>query len=406
MNHITAIALILVMATQQPQTRADEVATSPTSDLQSGFRVATFNISFNRPKQGQLAADLMGTSQQAIKVARIIRTIQPDIVLLNEFDYDQHQRSLKLFQQKYLEAKLPVASADQASLPAAVYPFSYINTVNTGEPSGLDIDKNGKPGGPGDAFGFGQFPGQYGMVVLSKYPILTEQARTFQNLLWASMPNAAAPLADDGQPWYPAAIWNGLRLSSKSHWDVPVKVGDRVVHILASHPTPPAFDGPEDRNGKRNHDEIKLWAEYLTNQNTDWLVDDSGKAGGLPETQAFVIVGDLNADPADGGSHQQAIMQLLRHPRINCSFRPRSDGAVQASATQKKVNLKHRGQPDFDTADFSDGAVGNLRADYVLPSTQFVVKSGGVFWPTAGEPLADDIDCTDHRLVWLDLTWN
>jgi hypothetical protein len=59
-----------------------------------------------------------------------------------------------------------------------------------------------------------------------------------------------------------------LRLSSKSHWDVPIDIplGDGVtkrVHMLLHHPTPPAFDGEEGRNLRRNHDEIRLFADYV-----------------------------------------------------------------------------------------------------------------------------------------------
>ena len=54
-----------------------------------------------------------------------------------------------------------------------------------------------------------------------------------------------------------------FRLSSKSHWDVPIRIGRETVHFLVSHPTPPVFDGPEDRNGTRNHDEIRFWADYV-----------------------------------------------------------------------------------------------------------------------------------------------
>ncbi|MGV2338699.1 MAG UNVERIFIED_CONTAM: endonuclease/exonuclease/phosphatase family protein [Planctomycetaceae bacterium] len=93
-----------------------------------------------------------------------------------------------------------------------------------------------------------------------------------------------------------------FRLSSKSHWDVPVEIGNHVLHVLASHPTPPAFDGAEDRNGRRNHDEIRLWHDYLTPEASSWIQDDSGKSGGLPADASFVILGDLNADPIDGGS--------------------------------------------------------------------------------------------------------
>ena len=37
---------------------------------------------------------------------------------------------------------------------------------------------------------------------------------------------------------------HGFRLSSKSHWDVPLSIGGRTVHFLVSHPTPPVFDDP------------------------------------------------------------------------------------------------------------------------------------------------------------------
>ncbi len=64
-----------------------------------------------------------------------------------------------------------------------------------------------------------------------------------------------------------------MRLSSTSHWDVPVYVG-RVVHVLAAHPAAPALDGPEDRNGLRNADEIRFWADYVAGPGAAWIVDD------------------------------------------------------------------------------------------------------------------------------------
>ena len=39
------------------------------------------------------------------------------------------------------------------------------------------LDQNGTVGGAGDAWGFGQFPGQYGMAVLSRYPLAAEEAK-------------------------------------------------------------------------------------------------------------------------------------------------------------------------------------------------------------------------------------
>ena len=54
---------------------------------------------------------------------------------------------------------------------------------------------------------------------------------------------------------------------------------------------------------------------------------------------------------------------------------------------------------------------GNLRADYVLPRKNLRISDAGVFWPTGpdhpffyltgnGFPVV----CSDHRLVWVDVT--
>ena len=98
-----------------------------------------------------------------------------------------------------------------------------------------------------------------------------------------------------GKNWYNEQEWQNIRLSSKSFWDLPISVNNKTVHILASHPTPPVFDGLEDRNGKRNHDEVRLVADYINN--ADYIYDDKGKKGGLNAQSRFVILGDLNAAP-------------------------------------------------------------------------------------------------------------
>ena len=129
----------------------------------------------------------------------------------------------------------------------------------------MDLDRNGKVAGGNDAFGFGLHPGQYGMLVLSRFPIDAGSVRTFQMLAWKDLPGAASPVDPaTGAAWYPPEVWAQLRLSSKSHWDVPVRTPLGTIHFLVHHPTPPVFDGPEDRNGQRNRDEIRLWAEYIS----------------------------------------------------------------------------------------------------------------------------------------------
>lgn len=367
------------------------------------IRVATFNCSLNRSSEGRLVSDLRtGQDAQAIEVAAILRRIRPDIVLLNEFDFDSSAQAIELFRTMYLN----VTSDTGDTQPPLQYDDYYAAPSNTGVPAGRDLDHDGRSDGPGDAFGFGRFPGQYGMVVLSRFPIDKPAVRSFQKFLWKDLPNAAVPVnPSDNKPWYTADEWQVLRLSSKSHWDIPIRVSGVTLHILASHPTPPAFDGPEDRNGKRNHDEIRLWAEYITAgaSPSPWLRDDQGRSELLPASAYFVILGDQNADPNDGNSHQQAIQQLLTHPRINAQFVPVSDGAVAASVAQAGLNLQHIGPPGADTSDFNDQSVGNLRVDYVLPARDLRVLQGGVFWPAPGQSGDDLVDCSDHRLVWLDL---
>ncbi len=250
------------------------------------------------------------------------------------------------------------------------------------------------------------------MAVLSKYPIVEEDVRTFQHFLWKDMPGALLP--DDPNTaapadWYSPAELDVFRLSSKSHWDIPVEVGGNTLHVLASHPTPPTFDGVEDRNGLRNHDEIRFWADYVQpGPGSDYIYDDAGATGGLAPGESFVILGDQNADPLDGDSVDAAIDQLLGHPRITDPL-PTSAGAVEAAALQGGANLAHEGDPKYDTADFNDNpAPGNLRADYVLPSRDLRVTDAAVFWPVAADPLSAltgnfPFPSSDHRLVWVDL---
>lgn len=368
-------------------------------------RFATFNASLNRSEAGQLIADLSTRDNaQARAVAEIIQRSAPDVLLLNEFDYDQDAAAVRLFLKNYL-------FVSQNGARPVFYKHIYLAESNTGIASGLDLNRDGQVGGPDDAYGFGFFPGQYGMVLLSKFPIKRNNVRTFQRFLWKDMPGALLP--DDENTsvvgdWYSDQALNRFRLSSKSHWDVPLLIRGNVVHVLVSHPTPPVFDGPEDRNGRRNHDEIRFWADYVSPAQSAYIYDDQGRFGGLAAGEHFVIMGDMNADPVDGDSTGDPVDQLLTHPLINTAKTPVSRGAVEASFVQGGANAEQTNAPDFDTADFADSAPGNLRVDYVLPSLQLHVEEAGVFWPLSGEPdfaLVGNypFPASDHRLVWVDI---
>lgn len=415
-------------------------------------RFATFNASLNRDATGQLLSDLgnpLATSvsatvakriQQAHNVAEIIQRVNPDILLVNEFDFDQNgiagsssipsalgysSQAAQLFQDNFLSASH--GNAVRGVTSAINFAYRYTPTTNTGIASSLDLDNSGTIGGGNDAYGFGNFAGQYGFTVYSKYEIVG--VRSFQNFLWKDMPgnlltNDTSSGANNLANYYSPAEIGALRLSSKNHVDVTVRINGQDVHFLTAHPTPPTFDGSEDKNGKRNHDEIRFWADYVNG--ASYIYDDQGATGGLAGGAKFVIAGDYNADPHDGDSFANAINQLLSDPLVNTSLTPESTGGIAAAtypSNNGSANQYHTGDPRFDTADFSDSAPGNLRVDYVLPSANMDIEGAGIFWPvdsdtnvanTTGElfdlvgtynnpGLYSGLPSSDHKAVWVDV---
>ncbi len=361
------------------------------------IRVATFNVSLHRKAFGELSKNLMNDDKQARRIAMIVQAVAPDVLLANEVDYDGGESAKLLLNEYFGKIK------DQSKR----LKYVYSSEVNTGLPSRIDIDMNKQVGGPNDAFGYGEYPGQYGLAVFSRYRIVEQEVRSFQKLLWSSMPGALRPRNSDGTPYWPDEIWNKLRLSSKTHLDVPIDIDGKRLHIIASHPTPPVFDKEEDRNGCRNHDEIRLLRDYIAGgTGTEYLRSDQGTVGPLDASARFVVMGDLNADPNDGSGKLEGIRALLECSRVNSKVVPRSEGAKRAAELQGYENKKHRGDPAEDTGDFGDNNPGNLRCDFVLPSTQCEIVASGVFWPTVEQLEAIDkelLSASDHRLVWMDL---
>lgn len=391
--------------------RSEETPESPSAPEQGGssevphrIRVAVFNIwELTGEKLAAVDAEGRGTHPQLRSAAEILQWVRPDVLLVNEIDYDAPEAeaegrpsSARLFHDRYLRWSW-------SGLEPLDYPHLFYEPVNTGVPSGFDLDHDGKVGGAGDALGWGEYPGQYGMALYSRFPLDRDAARTFRTFPWQAMPGHVMPDGGDGRPaWYGQEA-SELPLSSKSHWDVPVRIGPGVLRVLASHPTPPTFDGSEDRNGRRNFDEIRLWADYLGGgEAASYLVDDRGRSGGLEASPAedgpFVIVGDLNADPyfEPVTYHgRTAIGQLLGHPRVQ-DPQPASPGAT---AGQRD----YPGPEQHVTSDFG------LRVDYVLPDARLEVLDAGVFWPAERDPLrhlvAGEAAASDHRLVWVDVGW-
>ncbi len=410
---LAVAAMVAALLPLAPAAGAKSAKAGPPQEV----RFATFNASLNRNFDGQLAIDLGGPGDgQAEVIAEIIQRVRPDVLLINEFDYDAGNVALDGFQTHYLSV------AQAPDLDPIEYPYRFAAPSNTGIHSGFDLDNNNvidPVAAPfnftyaNDSFGFGWFPGQFGMAVYSKFPVDFDSIRTFQLFKWKDMPGALLPDdPDTPEPadWYDpdSGELDAFRLSSKSHWDIPIEIGDGEVHFLVSHPTPPVFDGPEDRNGTRNHDEIRFWADYVNPSASGYIYDDNDVFGGLPANALFVIAGDQNSDPLDGDSIPGAIQQLLEHPKVNTKVTPDSEGAVEQAGLQGGANDSHLSDPAFDTADFSDSAPGNLRADYVLARKNMKITDAGVFWPLSTDPLFPLVGTfpfpsSDHRLVWIDV---
>jgi hypothetical protein len=407
--------LLLFAACAKPSPAPSSVAEGSSVGT-AKVRIALFNIrELKMDKILEVDAEGRGRNPQALAAATSIRRLAPDILVLNEIDHDYSAESegLDSGARRFRDAYL-TGGEEGLELP-----YSYATPNNTGILSGLDLDGDGHVSTDADrgnrlhgndCWGYGTYPGEYSMAILSRFPLRESDARTFQTLLWNDLPGHHMPAGH-----FSVEVAATLRLSSKSHWDLPIEIDGHLLHLFASHPTPQGFDGAEDKNGRRNFDEIKLWVEYL--DGGEKLVDDQGTAGGFGSRDPFVVVGDLNAAPlvrtVPGGDPEgpfrtsvydgkAAIDQLLNHPRIQDSGPfVTSEGAL-AHKTERPREPGPPGFPERSTSVFGPGS----RIDYILPSVELGIADGGVFWPAPeedpdGAQWADE--ASDHRLVWLDL---
>lgn len=398
------IAVLLgcwIMAGQAlAQPSSDDQSSADETSVVKTIRIATFNASLYGKKAGEIRERLSDRDDlRARRIASVIQTVRPDVLLVNELDYEPGSAPAKLLAQNYF-AVAQTNSTDDGQLKPIDYPYLFSAPSNTGIDSSMDLNKDGKLKTGNDSWGYGVYPGQYAMTVYSRFPIQAAEIRSFQNFLWKDMPDALRPVdPKTGSPYYDDTLWSQLRLSSKNHIDVPIQIGDHVLHVLASHPTPPVFDGPEDRNGARNHDEVQFWNHYLTDNaaSKNWLIDDAGNSGGLDQDARFVVMGDLNSDPVEGSGRRDAIKKLLGHERVN-DTQPK---ASKADAAERASWYRGPSDVRSKTADF--GRNGLMRVDFVIPSRNLSVVDSGVFWPPKSDPKSRWASASDHRMVWIEV---
>ena len=290
-----------------------------------------------------MVRDLRRDEDHARAAMDVVAHVAADAILLLDVDRD-------------------AGGADVAALRAALaareldYAHAVALPVNAGIPTGRDLDGDGTAHEARDAKGYGRFTGDGGMVLLSRWPVAAE---SFTDVPWD---HALAP---------PGA---GVPVPTVAQWVVTLDGPWGPVTWVTLAAGTPVFDGPEDRNGLRNRDELALAAR---------LVDAA--------PGPVVAIGRTNVDPRDGQGRRDGLMLLTDHPRLRDPA-PRGAGGGGAG---------HAGDPALDTADWE--GPGPLRVDMALVDRSLRVRDAGVVWPVEG-PLAETVAAAGPgRAVWVDL---
>lgn len=327
------------------------------------LRIATYNADLSADGPGLLLQSLLLGGDDPQKAAvTVIAALNADVLLLTGMDYDAGGAALT--------ALTGVLTAAGIS-----YPYRAALRPNSGISTGFDLNNDDRWGGPRDAMSYGRFAGAGGMAVLSKLPIQTDSIRDFSGFLWADLPKNLSPDTDP-------ALRRLQRLSSNGHYAVPISLKNgQTLTLLAYAATPPVFDGPDDRNGRRNHDEAAFWTALL-----------GGALPFDPPAPPFVLLGQTNLDPMDGAGLPSAIHALMSQLQ---------DPAPKGRSNRTDPN--HRGNPQLDTALYA-APIGGLRVDQILLSPDMQITASGVMWPPDTDPLAGVLTAAArHRPLWVDV---
>ena len=304
-------------------------------------RFATYDPGLGRKGPGVMLRDLRrGEDPQMEAALAVIAAADADVLLLADVDWDYDGLGLGA-----LTERLAAAGLD--------YPYAVALRPNSGLPSALDLDGDGRLGGPRDSMGYGWFTGDSGLALLSRLPL--DPPRDLSGMLWADRAETEGLLPEAGRGTVP--------LATTAQWTVGLT--GRGVTVVTMAAGTPVFDGPEDRNGLRNAAELALVAELAA------------------EVPGPVVMGRANLDPARGQGRREAVAALLSHPALQD---PRPKGS------------------DGETATVVWDGVGPMRVDYVLPARGLRVTGAAVLGAGADDPLhATVVAAGTGRLVWVDV---
>jgi len=317
------------------------------------LRVAYFHSGLGRDGPGlMLRALTVRPEAQSTAALDVMAAAGADILVLGDLDWDHGLAGLRALQAGLAER-------------GRTYPYFAFPQPVSGIDSGFDLDGDGRLREPEDGLGYGRFTGDNGVAVLSMLPL--GAPKLHHETLWAEHRSLTGLV--------PKGAETVLPLATSALWEVEVAGFTLLVFAL----TAPVFDGPEDRNGKRNQDQI---AFLMTQAET---------------LSRPLLTGRINLDPLDGDGFRDTAQALLTSPRLQDPM-PRSAGGEAMPNPSG-----HQGDPGLDTVNWSDGP-GALRVDYILPSRQVEISASGVLWPANGAPLSETgEEAGQNRLVWVDI---
>jgi hypothetical protein len=277
------------------------------------LRLGVWHEALSRDGPGLLLRDLQRGEPELVALADLVRLADPDVLVLTKIDFDASGLAARAF------AEL---------ISPKAYPFVMALRSNEGVPTGIDMDGDRRGREPEDAHGYGVFPGQGALAVLSRLPIREDAAVSYNDILWSALPGTHMLPSDPG--------YDVQKVSSGGHWRVLLELStpqgrEVTLWLLVGHSGPPVFDGPEDRNGRRNLDELRLWSQIL-----------EGQHGPAPGTHT-VFAANTNLDPNAGEGYRDAMQGFLDNGRFQDPL------------------------PDLPTAYWEK--LDPMRVSYLLPST-------------------------------------
>lgn len=402
---ILVLAVVSACGPASPETSVDAPTVTPDGppapEFTGRLRVAHYNVM-------EMSTDklLASASSQAGAFTQIIALEHPDIVELEEIEFDitgypttgtpgaprtTMPGTFVLDRgDDHPAAQNARRIADRVAAidPAVTFADAFQTTGNSG------FRWTGSTNG-NDSFylrGWGEYPGRFNTVVLSKYPIVADQVRVIHDYPWKQLPgNLIAQLQTDLNTTVP----DGFPLFEKSLNIIPVDLGaGGILYLVCHHPTsPPAIFDPIDPY--RNRDELVALDLFVKGQLPG--VDP------LPAGARFLVIGDLNGDPFDGSNMAPGITNLLASSALVPRF-PEGPG-TRGTHPERKTWLSGCGKNDGTTV-ADPTTKSQLQLDYMLPSTTIgAAVDMGMFWPDFRTDRAGfDLSChgSDHHLIYGD----